>query len=44
MQPEDGEQDHDDIANGGGGENVCEIGKGERSHVARHEGEKKKNS
>ena len=44
MQPEDGEQDHDDIANGGGGENVCEVGKGERGHVARHEGEKKNNS
>ena len=44
MQPEDGKQDQDDIANGGSGHHVGEIGKGERNHVARHEGEEENDS
>ncbi len=44
MQPEAGEQRHDDIADGRGGEDVGEIGKGKRRHVAGHEAEQAKDS
>src|SRR5580698_11041728 len=44
VQPENGEQDHEDVADRGRGENVREVGERERSHVAEHEGEEKENS
>lgn len=44
MQPEDGKQHHDDIADGSSGQNVGEIGKGERRHVTEHERQQKKDS
>ena len=44
MQPKDGEQCHDDVADGGRRHNVGEVGKGESGHVAGHEGKKTNDS
>ena len=44
MQPEDGDQRHEYVADGGGGKHVGEIGEGKRGHVAGHEAQQEKDS
>ncbi len=44
MQPEDGEQRHEYVADGGGGENIRKIGERQGGHVTGHECEQEDNS
>lgn len=44
MQPDDRKQDHDHIADGGCRQNIAEVGKRDRGHVAGHANEKENDS
>jgi len=44
MQPEYGEQSHEDVADSSGGKDIREISEGKRGHVAGHESQQEENS